>query len=134
MQLKLTPLIFQIRNYPDLLIGSIPEAISGVTRDHILSLMLEIEKQCFEFNLPLIGHCTDSAANSLNVLIKLQHQVKNSKVSLLLILQSLCLLICLIESSISLFSNQLLRKFISNSVNLLASNKFNRVCMNGLAG
>ena len=33
--------------------------------------MLEIEKQCFEFNVPLIGHCTDSAANSLNALIKL---------------------------------------------------------------
>ena len=40
-------------NYPDLLIGSIPEAISGVTGDHILSLMLEIEKQCSEFNWSL---------------------------------------------------------------------------------
>ena len=40
-------------NYPDLLIGSIPEATSGVTGDHILSLMLEIEKQCSEFNWSL---------------------------------------------------------------------------------
>ena len=39
-------------NYPDLLIGSIPETSSGVTGNHILSLMMEIQKQCLEFNLP----------------------------------------------------------------------------------
>ena len=57
--------------FADLLIGFIPEATSGVTGDHILSLMLEIEKQASELNLPLIGHCTDSASNSLNGLVKL---------------------------------------------------------------
>ena len=36
-----------------------------------LSLMLEIEKQSYELNLPLIGHYTDSASNSLTGLVKL---------------------------------------------------------------
>ena len=31
--------------------------------------MMEIEKCCKEHDLSLIGHCTDSASNSLNALI-----------------------------------------------------------------
>lgn len=49
--------------------GSIPEAKSGVTGNHILAQMLEVEKR--SYNLPLIGHCTDSAANALKGLIML---------------------------------------------------------------
>jgi len=57
--------------YCDVLVGTIPESTSGVTGNHIVALMLQIEKDAFEFQLPLIGHCTDSAANSLSGLIKL---------------------------------------------------------------
>ena len=52
--------------FPDLLIGTIPESTSGVTGDHILALMLLVEKEAFECKLPVVGHCTDSAANSLS--------------------------------------------------------------------
>lgn len=55
----------------DVMVGSIPEAISGVTAGHILALMLEVEKRARKHNIPLIGHCTDSASNALNALIKL---------------------------------------------------------------
>ena len=57
--------------YSDILIGSIPEAISGVTGDHIYSVMIEVEKQCAHYGVPLLGHCTDSASNALNALIRL---------------------------------------------------------------
>ena len=57
--------------YPDMLIGSIPESKSGVTGDCILALMLETEKYALQHNLPLTGHCTDSAGNALNSLVKL---------------------------------------------------------------
>ena len=55
----------------DIMVGSIPEAQSGVTASHILALMLEIESRARKYNIPLIGHCTDSASNALNALIKL---------------------------------------------------------------
>ena len=55
----------------DMLIGSIPEATSGVTGEHIYSIMIEVEKQCAHYGVPLVGHCTDSASNALNALIKL---------------------------------------------------------------
>ena len=48
-----------------MLIGSIPEATSGVNGDHI---MIEVEKQC---SVPLVGYETNSAFNALNALIKL---------------------------------------------------------------
>lgn len=51
--------------YPDVLVGSIPESKSGVTGNHIFAQMLKIEKRAKKFKLPLIGHCTDSAANAL---------------------------------------------------------------------
>ena len=54
-----------------MLIGSIPEATSGVTGEHIYSIMIEVEKQCSHYGVPLVGHCTDSASNALNALIKL---------------------------------------------------------------
>ena len=54
-----------------MLIGSIPEATSGVTGEHIYSIMIEVEKQCAHYGVPLVGHCTDSASNALNALIKL---------------------------------------------------------------
>ena len=57
--------------YSDMLVGSFPEAHSGVTGDHIFALMLEVEKYAIRHNLPLIGHCTDSAANALKGLVKL---------------------------------------------------------------
>lgn len=53
----------------DILTGSFPESKSGVTGDHIFALMLEFEKRAQERNLPLVGHCTDSASNSLNALL-----------------------------------------------------------------
>ena len=53
----------------DILTGSIPESKKGVTGDHILALMLEFEKRAQIRNMPLVGHCTDSASNSLNALI-----------------------------------------------------------------
>ena len=56
----------------DLLIGSIPESKTGVTNAHIFALMMMIEKQSKPHNIPLIGHCTDSAGNSLQ---GLQHPV-----------------------------------------------------------
>ena len=57
--------------YSDMLIGSIPEATLGVTGEHIYSIMMEVEKKCEHYGVPLIGHCTDSASNALNALIKL---------------------------------------------------------------
>ena len=33
--------------------------------------MMEIEKRCKAHDLSLIGHCTDSASNSLNALVRL---------------------------------------------------------------
>ena len=49
----------------DVLIGSIPESKSGVTGNHILALMLAFEQACSKYSVPLIGHCTDSAAYAL---------------------------------------------------------------------
>ena len=46
---------------PDILTGSIPESRNGVTGDHILALMLEVERRAEKCSLPLVGHCTDSA-------------------------------------------------------------------------
>ncbi len=48
---------------------SISEAKSGITGAHILAQILEVEKR--SYSLPLIGHCTDSAANALKGLIML---------------------------------------------------------------
>ena len=56
--------------YPNVLAGSIPEAKSGVTGECILGLMLEVEKWVSRYDLPLIGHCTDSASNSLSGLMQ----------------------------------------------------------------
>ena len=56
---------------PDMMLGSIPEATSGVTASHIYALMLEVEHKASLHDVSLIGHCTDSASNSLNSLIKL---------------------------------------------------------------
>ena len=56
---------------PDLLIGSIPESKTGVTNAHIFALMMMIEKQSKPHNIPLIGHCTDSAGNPLQGLVRL---------------------------------------------------------------
>ena len=55
----------------DILLGSFPEAASGVTASHLYALMLEIERKAAVHNVSLIGHCTDSASNSLKALIKL---------------------------------------------------------------
>ena len=55
----------------DINIGCIPEAKKGVTGSHIFALMLEIEKQAKCHSLSLVGHCTDSAGNSLCALVKL---------------------------------------------------------------
>ena len=52
---------------PDLLIGSIPESNSGVTNAYIFALMMMIEKQSKPHNI----HCTDSAGNSLQGLVRL---------------------------------------------------------------
>ena len=55
---------------PDILIGSsIPESANAVTGDHILALMLEVERRAEKCSLPLVGHCTDSASDALNALI-----------------------------------------------------------------
>ena len=54
---------------PDTLTGSFPESKEGVTGHHILALILEFERRAAKCNLPLIGHCTDSASNALNGLI-----------------------------------------------------------------
>ena len=56
---------------PDLMLGSFPEATSGVTASHIYAIMLEVERKAAVHNVSLIGHCTDSDSNSLNALIKL---------------------------------------------------------------
>lgn len=56
---------------PDMLLGSIPEAKAGVTARHILALMWKIESECALYNTPIIGHSTDSAANALAALIRL---------------------------------------------------------------
>ena len=56
---------------PDIMIGSFPEATSGVTASHLYAVMLEVEHKAATHNVSLIGHCTDSASNSLNALIKL---------------------------------------------------------------
>ena len=55
----------------DIIIGCIPEPKKGVTGSHIFALMMEVEKQSRSHSLTLVGHCTDSAGNSLNALIKL---------------------------------------------------------------
>ena len=52
--------------YLDVLVGSIPESKSGVTGECIHGLMFEVEKLVSRHDLPLIGHCTDSASNSLS--------------------------------------------------------------------
>ena len=54
----------------DLLIGSIPQAHSGIIGCHILAMMILVEKKARLHNLPLIGHCTDSASNALGRLVK----------------------------------------------------------------
>ena len=56
---------------PDIMLGSFPEATSGVTASHLYAIMLEVERKAAAHNVSLIGHCTDSASNSLNALIKL---------------------------------------------------------------
>ena len=56
---------------PDIMLGSFPEATSGVTASHLYAVMLEVEHKAAAHNVSLIGHCTDSASNSLNALIKL---------------------------------------------------------------
>ena len=53
----------------DILLGSIPVAKVGVTANHILALMWQVEKYMVAGNIPLIGHSTDSASNSLGALI-----------------------------------------------------------------
>ena len=56
---------------PDLLTDSIPEATSGVTASHIYTVMLQVEQKALAHNVSLIAHCTDSAPNALNALLKL---------------------------------------------------------------
>lgn len=56
---------------PDIILGSFPEATTGVTASHLYALMLEVEHKAASHNVSLIGHCTDSASNSLKALIKL---------------------------------------------------------------
>lgn len=63
----------------DIVIGVIPEATKGITGAHIFSLMMEVEKHSEKHTLPLIGHCTDSASNALNALVKLASPVTYSK-------------------------------------------------------
>ena len=41
-------------DYPDVLLGTIPESKSGVTGSHIMSLMMQIEREAFDYNLPLV--------------------------------------------------------------------------------
>lgn len=62
---------------PDMLLESIPEATSGVTASHIYSLMLEVEQKAKLHNLSIVGHCTDSALNALNALLKLATPTQN---------------------------------------------------------
>ena len=54
---------------PDILTGSIPESRCGVSGDHLLALMLEVECRADACNLSLVGHCTDGASNALNALV-----------------------------------------------------------------
>ena len=72
---------------PDLLTGSIPEPTSGVTASHVYAMMLEVERRASRHSLSLVGHCTDSASNALNALLKLatptEYLVDNLKVSFL---------------------------------------------------
>ena len=60
-----------------MLLGSIPKATSRVTASHIYGLMLTVEQKAEKYK---VGHCTDSASNALNDLLKLatptQHLVK----------------------------------------------------------
>ena len=56
---------------PDIMLGSFPEATSGVTASHLYAIMLKVECKAATHNVSLIGHCTDSASNSLNALLKL---------------------------------------------------------------
>ena len=56
---------------PNMLIGSIPEAKVGITGAHVFALMMEVEKRATIYKLPLVGHCTDSASNTLLALTKL---------------------------------------------------------------
>ena len=45
--------------YSDMLVGSFPEASSGIAGDHIIfAFMLEVEKCAMRHNLPLAGHCS----------------------------------------------------------------------------
>lgn len=71
----------------DLLTGSIPESTSGVTASHVYAMMLEVERRASRHSLSLVGHCTDSASNALNALLKLatptEYLVDNLKVSFL---------------------------------------------------
>ena len=53
------------------MLGSFPEATSGVTASYLYAIMLEVERKAAAHKVSLIGHCTDSASNSLNALIKL---------------------------------------------------------------
>ena len=55
----------------DFIVGSIPKARSGVTGLHIFAVMMTIEKLCNKYELSLVGHCTDSASNSLRALVTL---------------------------------------------------------------
>ena len=48
-------------------VGTIPEVKNGVTGLHIFAMMT-VEKHCSKFELCVIGHCTDSASNSLRYL------------------------------------------------------------------
>ena len=73
MHQRLIPLIFQTSqvNFFYVLVGSIPKSRCGVTGSHILGLMLHIEKKAFDYHLSLVGHSTNSPANSLSALVKL---------------------------------------------------------------
>jgi len=57
--------------FSDLVVGSIPEAKSGVTDLHIFAIMMTVKKHCSKLALSVIGHCTDSASNSLRALVTL---------------------------------------------------------------
>lgn len=56
---------------PDILLGSIPEAKVGITAIKILALMWHVETFMLAGKVPLIGHSTDSASNSLAALVLL---------------------------------------------------------------
>ena len=71
---------------PDLMLGSFPEATSGVTASHVYAVMLKVECKAVTHNISLIGHCTDSASNSLNALVKLatpSHYLVQQKINFL---------------------------------------------------